>query len=69
MSDNVTGDGLTRDTPEQPDDEPDFDERSIAQVGSTSRQTNILVVVFGVAIVGMLLWFVNRGDQQEVSAR
>ncbi len=63
---NVTGDNAT---PDQPDDELDFDERSIAQVGSTSRQTNILVVVFGIAIVGMLLWFVNRADQQEATAR
>ena len=69
MSDKSTGDSATRGTPEQPDDEPDFEERSIAQVGSTSRQTNILVVIFGIAIVGMLLWFVNRGDQQEATTR
>ena len=35
-----------------PEEEPRFDERGIAQVGSANRQTNILVVVFGVAIVG-----------------
>ncbi|MCH8072327.1 MAG: type IV secretion system protein VirB10 [Proteobacteria bacterium] len=51
------------------DDQPDIDERSIAQVGSPSRRTNILVVVFGVAIVGLLLWFVNRGDGLDAAAR
>ena len=51
------------------DDEPELDERSIAQVGSPTKQTNILVVIFGVAIVGLLLWFVNRGEQQETNAR
>lgn len=58
------------DTPESPgEEEPDFEERSIAQVGTASRQTNVLVVVFGIAIVGMLLWFVNRSDQQESTTR
>lgn len=51
------------------EDELELDERSIAQVGSPTRQTNILVVIFGVAIVGLLLWFVNRDDQQESNAR
>ena len=69
MSDNVTSDNVTGDTPERPDDEPDLEERSIAQVGSPSRQTNILVVIFGVAIVGLLLYFVNRGDEQDSNTR
>ena len=70
MSDKVTGDKVAGDsaTPEQPDDQPDFEERSIAQVGSANRQTNILVVVFGIAIVGLLLWFVNRSDDQVATA-
>lgn len=66
MSDDVTGDGVTSDPQ---DDELNFEERSIAQVGSTNRHTNILVVVFGIAIVGMLLWFVNRGNPQEATSR
>lgn len=69
MSDN-TGDKVKHDAQTIADEEePEFDERSIAQVGSTSRQTNILVVVFGIAIVAMLLWFVNRGDQQQATTR
>ena len=67
--DNVAGDNVAGDTPKRPDDEPDVEERSIAQVGSPSRQTNVLVVVFGIAIVGMLLWFVNRGDEEDSNAR
>ncbi len=51
------------------DDEPELDERSIAQVGSPTRQSNILVVIFGIAIVGLLLWFVNRGDPTDTNAR
>ncbi len=54
---------------DSPEEELNFDERSIAQVGSVNRQTNILVVIFGVAIVGMLLWFVNRGDQEAANTR
>lgn len=65
MSGKVTPD--TAEVP--PDDEPQFNERSIAQVGSTSRHTNILVVVFGIAIVGLLLWFVNRGNGQAATAQ
>lgn len=69
MSD-VTGDEVKGDAQAIADEEePAFDERSIAQVGSTSRQTNILVVVFGIAVVGMLLWFVNRSDQQEAATQ
>jgi len=45
-------------------EEPQFEERSIAQVGTTHRHSNTLVVVFGVAILGLLLWFVNRQDPQ-----
>ena len=51
------------------DNEPDIDERSIAQVGSPSRHTNVLVVIFGVAIVGMLLWFVNHGADSTRTSR
>lgn len=53
----------------RPDDEPEFEERSIAQVGTDSHHTNILVVVFGIAIVALLLWFVNRGEEENEQAR
>ena len=46
-----------------------FNERGIAEVGSPNRQTNILIVVFSIAIVGMLLWFVNRSDEAVATAR
>ena len=51
------------------DEEPQFEERSIAQVGANSRNTNILVAIFGIAIVGLLLWFVNRGSDEPATAR
>lgn len=58
-----------RDEDQLAEDEPQFEERSIAQVGATSRHTNALVVIFGIAIVGLLLWFVNRGADEPQAAR
>lgn len=60
---------MSEENDNRPSDEPDLNERGIAQVGSPTRHTNILVVVFGIAIVGMLLWFVNRGGPQTSDAR
>ncbi len=64
MTDEVRGNA-----PDQPADELAFNERGIAEVGSPNRQTNILIVVFSIAIVGMLLWFVNRSDEAVATAR
>ncbi len=50
-------------------EEPSFEERSISQVGAATRQNNVLVVIFGVAIVALLLWFVNRSEDAETSTR
>lgn len=49
--------------------EPSFEERSISQVGTATRQNNVLIVIFGVAIVALLLWFVNRSEDAETATR
>ena len=50
------------DLPEGTAEDPTYDERGIPEVATSTRQNNWLVAAFGVAIVGLLLWFINKPD-------
>ena len=54
----------SKDNPAIPDDDElqGATERSIPQVGSPKRGNNVLVVGFLVCMTGLLLWFVNSGN-------
>ena len=53
--------------PSPPENEPRIDERGISQVGGPARQNSIVVAAFGVAIVGLLLYFIWRPDDNQTS--
>lgn len=55
-------------TAEAPEEDT-FEERSISQVGRPSRGSSTLVAIVAVTIVGLLLWFVNRGGTPETDTR
>ena len=46
-------------------DHEGLDERGIPQVASAPRQPNWIVAAFGIGIVGLLLWFINKPDDEK----
>ena len=52
------------DLPENTGEDPSYAERGIPEVATATRQHNWLVAGFGIAIVALLLWFINKPDSE-----